>query len=71
MRGLAGDSNGANPNMWGDIDFRHPSRIAHSPTNWKTPLKETDVLYGDGHVETHGTPVHWVNRAGETWLGVY
>ena len=68
MRGLAGDSNGANPNMWGDIDFRHPSRIAHSPTNWKTPLKETDVLYGDGHVETHTEINYYILLRGNHYL---
>ena len=48
-----------------------PTLSAHTGNIIGVPFKESNVLYGDGHVETHGTPVHWVNRAGETWLGVY
>ena len=49
---IVGDSNGANVS-WGDVDWRNPSRVQHSPTSWKTGFRETNVLYGDGHAETH------------------
>ena len=48
-----------------------PTLSGHSGNIIGIPFKESNVLYGDGRVETHGTPEHWVNRTGETWLGVY
>ena len=55
---------------WGDT-VAGTSLSAHTGNIVGVPFRESNVLYGDGHVETHGTPEHWVNRSGETWMGVY
>jgi len=60
---VVADNNAANPPAWGD-SLANPRFWSHSGWVEYAPFRETNVLYGDGHAETHGMPKHYVWREG-------
>ena len=58
---VAADNNAANPPAWGD-SLTDPRFWSHSGNVEYAPFRESNALYGDGHVETHGSCDNYVWR---------